>query len=248
MYFPLWSRKYFRSLFSKINNSRYQNWKKERMLKFYAQFIGPGDLCFDVGANIGYYSSTFLTLGTRVIAIEPVSENITRLNQRFKDEKNLVVVQTAVSDETRIGTIHKGRSLDLSTLDKSFVNFNEQQSNEPWTETETVSLTRLDELIKVHGLPHYCKIDVEGHEKEVLSGLSSIIPIISFEFLFPFKEKAVACILQIGKLSPNAVYNYSLFEFFELENEEWLDAKSFISYVSDLPKSHWTGDIFCKLL
>ena len=218
------------------------------MLKFYAQFIRSGNLCFDVGANVGYYSSTFLTLGTKVIAIEPISENITCLNQRFKDEKNLVVIHAAVSDETRIGTMYKGRSLDLSTLDKSFVNFNEQQFNERWTETESVPLTTLDELIKAHGLPHYCKIDVEGHEKEVLSGLSSIIPIISFEFLFPFKEKSIACILQISKLSPNAIYNYSLFEFFELENEEWLDAKSFINYLSDLPKSHVTGDIFCKLL
>ena len=218
------------------------------MLKFYAKFIQSGNLCFDVGASIGYYSSTFLELGTKVIAIEPISENLARLNQRFKDEKNIIVIQAAVSNETNIGTMHKGRSLDLSTLDKSFVNFNERQFNERWTETESVSLTTLDELIKAHGLPHYCKIDVEGHEKEVLSGLSSIIPIISFEFLFPFKEKSIACILQISKLSPNAVYNYSLFEFFELENEEWLDAKSFISYLSGLSKSHLTGDIFCRLL
>ena len=218
------------------------------MLKFYGQFLRSGNLCFDVGANVGYYSSTFLTLGAKVIAIEPITENLMILNQRFKNEKNLVIIHAAVSDAPRIGTMYKGRSLDLSTLDKSFVNFNERQFNERWTETESVPLTTLDELIKAHGLPHYCKIDVEGHEKEVLSGLSSIIPIISFEFLFPFKEKSIACILQIKKLAPNAVYNYSLFEFFEFENEEWLDAKSIISYLSALPKSHETGDIFCKLL
>jgi FkbM family methyltransferase len=248
MHFPIWWRKYVRSFFSKVDNSQYQYWKKERMQKFYEQFIKSGNLCFDIGANVGNYSSVFLQLGGIVIAVEPIRENINSLNQRFKNEENLIVVGSAVSSEEGVSEIHKGSSLDLSTLEKGFVSFNEQQSNHKWQDTQSVNLTTLDELIKIHGIPQFCKIDVEGHETEVLAGLTALVPVISFEFLFPFKEQAMDCIQIINKLSPNAAYNYSLFEFFELENEQWLDSKSFLNHLSNLPKSHWTGDIFCKLL
>src|SRR6266481_9284314 len=38
---------------------------------FYRQFIQPGDLVFDVGANIGGKTAAFLSLGARVVAVEP---------------------------------------------------------------------------------------------------------------------------------------------------------------------------------
>src|SRR5271154_272335 len=40
--------------------------------RFYKQFIKPGDLVFDVGANIGVKTAAFLAAGARVIAVEPV--------------------------------------------------------------------------------------------------------------------------------------------------------------------------------
>jgi FkbM family methyltransferase len=244
---PVWYRKYYRSLFSKISNSGYQNWKKQRMKRFYSKFIKPGDLCFDIGANTGVYSKVFLDMGARVIAVEPIHENMLILNQQFSAENNLMAIQAAVSAKMGMGEIHKGDFLELSTLDKDFVRFNEIQSNDRWSKKQSVQLITLDELIKNHGLPDFCKIDVEGHEKEVLSGLTTAIPVISFEFLFPFKDKSLECIRKISGLSPKVRYNYSLYEFFELENEEWLDTKSFINCLKNLPQSHWTGDIFCKL-
>ena len=43
-------------------------------------------------------------------------------------------------------------------------------------------LTTLDALIELHGKPDFIKIDVEGFEVDVLGGLSSAIPLLSFEF------------------------------------------------------------------
>lgn len=40
-------------------------------LEFYSQFIHPGDLVFDVGANVGNRTKIFLRLGARVVAFEP---------------------------------------------------------------------------------------------------------------------------------------------------------------------------------
>src|SRR5437016_2352920 len=42
--------------------------------RLYAGFVSPGDLVFDVGANIGENTSIFLDLGAEVIAVEPLSE------------------------------------------------------------------------------------------------------------------------------------------------------------------------------
>lgn len=217
------------------------------MRKFYRQFIKPGTLCFDIGASIGTFSETFLELGARVVAIEPIDENFKHLNERIKRDANFCTVQAAVSAVSGTSYMHKTNLLDLSTLDKNFVKYNEEELRTKWTDTQAVELITLDELIKKHGLPNFCKIDVEGHEKEVLLGLTSIIPVISFEYLFPFKNKALECIERISELSPHAVYNYSPYEFFELENEAWLDAGSFRKYIKKLSQNHWTGDIFCRL-
>ena len=38
---------------------------------FYARFIGPGALAFDIGAHVGDRSASFLRLGADVVAVEP---------------------------------------------------------------------------------------------------------------------------------------------------------------------------------
>ena len=43
----------------------------ERRLRFYAQFVSPGDLVFDVGANFGNRTKVLLRLGASVVAFEP---------------------------------------------------------------------------------------------------------------------------------------------------------------------------------
>jgi hypothetical protein len=61
----------------------YRGWQKRRgrakrekkllrkRLTFYRNFIRNGDLCFDIGANIGTRTEAFLELGAKVVAVEP---------------------------------------------------------------------------------------------------------------------------------------------------------------------------------
>jgi hypothetical protein len=44
---------------------------RPRRRTFYARFIAPGDLVFDVGTNVGNFSEAFVECGARVIAAEP---------------------------------------------------------------------------------------------------------------------------------------------------------------------------------
>src|SRR5437763_4611270 len=41
------------------------------MGRFYAQFVQPGDMVFDVGAHVGDRVAAFRRLGARVVAVEP---------------------------------------------------------------------------------------------------------------------------------------------------------------------------------
>ena len=41
----------------------------DEMVRFYSQFVAPGDVCFDVGANVGNRTRVFLALGATVVAV-----------------------------------------------------------------------------------------------------------------------------------------------------------------------------------
>src|SRR5689334_4646326 len=63
------------SYFARKNAPSVLTWTKadDERLRFYRQFVGPGDLVFDVGANVGHVTKVFLRAGARVVAIEPQS-------------------------------------------------------------------------------------------------------------------------------------------------------------------------------
>ena len=44
--------------------------RHRRLRRFYAQFLRPGDLAFDVGAHVGNRVRAWRSLGARVVAIE----------------------------------------------------------------------------------------------------------------------------------------------------------------------------------
>src|SRR5438094_10022684 len=45
--------------------------RHRRMVRFYGQFLGPGDLGFDIGAHVGGRVRAWRRLGARVLAVEP---------------------------------------------------------------------------------------------------------------------------------------------------------------------------------
>lgn len=66
------------------------------MLKFYSQFIRKGDLCFDVGANTGKFTSVFLELGAKVVCVEPQEVCLRELHQSLGDNRNVIIVGEAL--------------------------------------------------------------------------------------------------------------------------------------------------------
>ena len=180
----------WKALTAKFKGTRF-GWflRKQRFLRahysersFYRQFIGPGDLVFDVGANIGDKATLFRSLGARVICIEPQTEIVDFLRRRFRQDRNVVIEGVALGESSGEGSIFLCPQLSaISTMAKSSFSKGRFAGKLKGAMPQVVPIQTLEAMVKKHGRPDFCKIDVEGYEIQVVRGLASSIPLVSLE-------------------------------------------------------------------
>lgn len=218
----------------------------ERMA-FYKQFLEKGDLCFDVGANIGNRTKVFLALGAKVIAVEPQSECAKRLKLRFGD--TITLVNKALGEKEDEGTIYIGESSAISSLSKDWINTvaATRFKGKKWSEEEHVKITTLNKVIDTYGLPKFCKIDVEGYEEEVLKGLTVKIPYLSFEYAVPEKLSGISkCFIQLKRIG-NFECNYAVGEDMKLKLSKWVSAEELLDIITNMNQESF-GDIYVRFI
>ena len=139
--------------------------------------LRPKDVFYDVGANIGVYSCLAASVvELEVIAFEPEPRNAARLRENARLNGAAVAVhEVALSDanETReFGITHFDGSHQTGPAGHSFVD-----GQDDVDDTISVESVIGDEFIEEHNLPtpNVVKIDVEGAEGAVLSGLESAL-------------------------------------------------------------------------
>lgn len=134
-------------------------------MSFLLHFLRPGDLFFDIGANVGAY--TILAsgeIGATTVAIEPVPSTFKFLSDNIVINKLAEKVQLLnVALGSNSGTIKFTNSLD--TLNHVAT------VNEPGT--IDVVVKKMDDI--TFQIPVLIKIDVEGFETEVLNGARNIL-------------------------------------------------------------------------
>jgi FkbM family methyltransferase len=204
---------------------------------FYSQFIRPGDLCFDIGANVGAKTEAMLALGGRVVSVEPQPKLAAEVAARCSlyGQKH-AVVSKAVGHQPGTLTLH----LRASSGQASF--FSDWEGIPAGN--MIVEVTTLDELIAQFGAPHFCKIDVEGYEPQVLRGLSKRIPVVSFEYHSDERWAAVAreCI-QILSAFGEIKINATGAEGGTLLFPEWVGPNEFLSSFPSSILPHPFGDL-----
>jgi FkbM family methyltransferase len=156
------------------------------MQRCVASHLGPGDVFYDIGANVGFFSLLAMTrVGSAgaAYAFEPVHENAAtiRQNARLNHFGALSVFELAIDDGSRRAPLFVTAWDGGSSLSKVAV---------PPTaalEQRSVEVVSLDALIDRERLrpPTLVKIDVEGAELGVLRGMVKTIerfkPVLVYE-------------------------------------------------------------------
>ena len=163
--------------------------------------INEGDLCFDVGCHWGRKAKTMRQCGAKVIGIEPEPLMHKMLGYEFSRDQNFTLVPAGLSNQQGTMTLYRSSNLSMN----SFVSdWSETTDGKEVTTSFEVEVTTLDRLIERYGTPKYCKIDVEGYEESVLSGLTRPIDLISFEFHANQIERAINCLQYLQNLGSTA--------------------------------------------
>jgi FkbM family methyltransferase len=223
--------------------------ERRRRIAFYRQFLERGDLCFDVGANIGSRSRLFLRIGARVVAVEPQADCQAKLAPLTANPQFTLVSEAVGAAEGEMPLLKPSSGSALASMSRDWierVQASGRFSAQDWALEETVPVTTLDRLIETHGLPRFCKIDVEGYEDEVLRGLSRSIPALSIEFTQEFLDGTARCLELIAALG-DYEFNYSLEESFVLAERTWLQAGPLLGALESLGGGSHFGDVYARL-
>ncbi len=118
----------------------------------------------DIGAHFGYYANYLAPLVRRVFAFEPDPRNLAHLRRNAALVGNVEVIPAAASSRDGTALLNTSASSSLSSLEGA-------------TTGVTVSTTTIDSFANAHpGLDvGLVKTDVEGHDLEVLRGMSETV-------------------------------------------------------------------------
>lgn len=216
---------------------------------FYKQLLSPGDLVFDVGANVGNRVETFFAIGCQIVAVEPQEDCIKILKEKFGD--SISIIEKGLGEKEEEKTIYISDSNTLSSFSKDWIDSlkDSRFSQHEWNKTAVVSLTTMDNLIAQYGMPVFCKIDVEGFELEVLKGMHQPVPFLSLEYAVPEQTKRLEeYIRHCNSVTSDYLYNYAAREEMKFQLPEFISFDKIIRLIYETEfQATQFGDIYVRL-
>jgi FkbM family methyltransferase len=175
------ARKYlFLSQLKKIRFSKAEY--EDKFHKALLKGIKDGDVVWDIGVNIGFYTKIFSSsVGVigEVNAFEPMPSTFETLKTNCDNLSNVFLHNVGFSDKKETVTFKYNLENDVTATRSSEYDFESKKVN--------VKLLPVDLFLKNHAskaIPQLVKIDVEGFEEDVLLGASKTFSHLDCRNLF----------------------------------------------------------------
>ena len=166
----------------------------------------------DIGANVGDVAINSLKSynNSHVICFEPVASTCISLSNRLREYGSRASIHNmALSDKAGEGKIHITTSHGANSIEIQSQLHKDCNPHVREISTEVIKLVRLDEYSKCFSceIVDVMKVDVEGHELEVLNGGRSFI-----------SNRVRYIIIEISLMRDQTSDNQSLFPIFDFMN------------------------------
>lgn len=165
---------------------------------------------FDIGFNEGEFSRACILKNPscEVVAVEANPNLIPFVAPEW--QRSIKLLNFACSSKTgeKIDFYIESRQSGISTASLDFINNSRftkgsqflQPASAMWNKPIKVETITLDSLIEQYGKPDFIKIDVEGHELEVIKGLSTKVDKICLEWHEEDFESLEAIITHLSEI------------------------------------------------
>lgn len=206
-------------------------------------------IAFDIGANSGKMTHTLKNHFSKVIAFEANPRLANHLKTAFLNDRVIV-------DCRGISNVNGLKKFNICEGDNTISTFSEDwmyrsrfTDTRHWNEEIDVQVITLEHAVKEYGVPDYIKIDVEGHEYEILTATTTLLPktIIAFEWAEEQKTKIEQILVHLYELGYKQ-YSYTHYDHLLLDHEiKWVDYSefNFLSTLIPTRKETW-GMLYVK--
>jgi len=165
--------------------------KEPETIEWIRELMRPGEVFYDIGANIGVYSlyAALFHKSIHVFAFEPAYHNFAKLCKNIianKCQDTITPYCLGLAEKTHAGILNlsdaragsAGHRVDRTTY-RSGVGAASRKSGEafqPILKQGIIAVT-IDDLVRAYHLPapHHLKIDIDGGEEEVLKGGAGVL-------------------------------------------------------------------------
>jgi FkbM family methyltransferase len=129
--------------------------------------VHPGDVCYDLGASIGYMTLLMARKAKQVFSFEPAPHAAAEMKRHLaaNNLQNVTIVPSPVSDGVR--------EVRFCLTDGAYGSaINDTETRWPVLQLQT---TTLNLFLKDHPAPDFLKMDVEGEEGRVLHAAGDLL-------------------------------------------------------------------------
>lgn len=170
----------FNETFGKVEPKLRRRIRRELKKKYAAGFLdgllkvlGPGDLCIDLGGNVGEVTGPLADTGAQVITFEPDPYAFAALSQRVAGKDNVTLIQKAAGAEAGSVLFHKKPGTeDQAAVSGSIMADASHATAEGTMQVDCVDFVDfLETTLRDRGPVAFLKMDIEGAELPLLERL-----------------------------------------------------------------------------